>query len=133
MTRQDLAAALQLSMPGTDISTVNYPVEAITIKLVPWPANAKRLFIPMQEVGDLEGDEAVAFVRARFDQRVDELTKVESNLRHMTHMPNMPSIVRERALALLSDDRAIIARLHADLKHTQASAEALAAALGETL
>ncbi len=132
MTRQDLASALRLLMPNTDITDGNYPVEAIIFNFEPKVTYGLRLYITMREVGDREGEEAVAFVYDQVCQWADKVSKKEGKLRDLVHLQDMPPIVRERALALLASDRERIARMIAELARTQALADALAAVIGET-
>ncbi len=133
MTRQDLASALRLLMPNTDISAVNNPAEAILFNFEPDVTYGLKLYVTMEQVEGREGEDAVAFVHDRVNHLIDDLTKKDTAyIRKVVNMPDMPTIVRERAIALLASDRERIARMIAELSRTQALADALAAAIGET-
>lgn len=134
MTRQDIASAMRILMPNTNISAVNYPVEAILFNFEPDVSYGLKLYVTMEQVGGREGEDAVAFVHDQINYLIDDLTwKDTTYVRKMAHMPDMPPVVRKRAVVLLASDREHIARLSDELAHAQARAIVLAAALGETL
>lgn len=157
MTPEDLAAALRLRLPNTEIVLSDRPGRVV-VKMAPKP-HALTIFIALSKSGDQaevgvadpvqrprdRGREPVTpeAVMAQIVKIVTDYTThnpyrfgrdpyVDPRIRAWVHLPDLAPLVKARARALLDADRAALAKLRKEVAYHEEDIAALERALGVT-